>query len=92
MLQRYLKFQSQHRMNKQPTIKQLMDELSDLKETYRVNTQSQIADATATINRRLTVLNHEVNHLREERANIANQMYVFGLFLDADGIIKQLNK
>ena len=79
-------------MIKKPTIEQLMDELSDLKETYYVNTQSQIADATAVINRRLTELNREVNLLREERANIANQLYAFGLFLDSDGIVKQFSK
>lgn len=90
MLRRYLKFQSQRHMNKQPTIQQLMDELSDLKETYRVNTQSQIADATAAINRRLTELNRELNRLCEERANIANQLYAFGLFLDSDDVIKPL--
>lgn len=91
MSRRYLKIQSQHRMNKQPTIHQLMDELSDLKETYRVNTQSQIADATAAINRRLTELNREGNRLREERASVATQLYAFGIFLDSDGIVKSLN-
>lgn len=77
-------------MNK-PTINQLMDEISELKANYRVNMAGAIADATAEIEKRLVSRNQEVNCLLEERAEIATQLYKFGLFLDTDGVIKTLN-
>lgn len=72
------------------TINELIDEIVNLKSNHRVNTASAIAHATELIERRWQVANDELNRLRNERAEVANQLYQFGLYLDTDGTIKRL--